>query len=38
VRRDAWDDGLDPILEVEVRRWIKHAWPFARVRWPGREG
>ena len=38
VRRDAWDEGLDPILEAEVRAWIARAWPFTSVRWPGRGG
>jgi len=38
VRRDAWDEGLDRVLETEVRAWIAAAWPFTRVRWPGREG
>lgn len=36
VRRDAWEDGLDPVLEAEVRAWVERDWPFARVRWPGR--
>jgi hypothetical protein len=37
VRRDAWEDGLDPVLEAEVRAWIERDWPFTNVRWPGRE-
>lgn len=36
VRRDAWHDGLDPILERAVREWIAREWPFERVRWPDR--
>lgn len=34
VRRDAFD--IDPVLEAAVRKWIERAWPFERVRWPGR--
>ena len=34
VRRDVFD--LDPVLEAEVRAWLERAWPFERVRWPGR--
>ncbi len=34
VRRDVFD--LDPVLEAAVRDWIAGAWPFERVRWPGR--
>lgn len=37
VRRDAWDAGLDPVLERAVREWIARDWPFDRVRWPDRE-
>jgi hypothetical protein len=37
VRRAAWHEGLDPVLEAELRAWIAAAWPFSRVRWPGRE-
>jgi RimJ/RimL family protein N-acetyltransferase len=35
VRRDA--AALDSVLEDAVREWIELAWPFTRVRWPGRE-
>jgi hypothetical protein len=31
VRRSAWDDGLDPVLEQTVRDWIAGSWPFERV-------
>jgi predicted pyridoxine 5'-phosphate oxidase superfamily flavin-nucleotide-binding protein len=37
VRRDAWDSGLDPVLERAVRDWIDGNWPFGNVRWPERE-
>jgi hypothetical protein len=33
VRRDAWEDGLDPILEAEVRAWLDRDWPFETVDW-----
>jgi hypothetical protein len=38
VRRDAWEDGLDPVLEAAVRAWVERDWPFTSVRWRGREG
>jgi hypothetical protein len=37
VRRSAWDDGLDPVLERAVREWIDRHWPFAEVDWADRE-
>lgn len=36
VRRDAWEDGLDPVLEAAVRAWVERDWPFTNVSWPGR--
>lgn len=33
VRREAWEEGLDPVLEDAVRRWVAEQWPFARVDW-----
>jgi hypothetical protein len=36
VRRSAWEDGLDPLLEQAVRAWIAEAWPFETVSFPGR--
>jgi len=36
VRRDAWEEGLDPLLEQAVRDWLAREWPFASVHWPGR--
>lgn len=37
VRQDAWEAGLDPLLERAVRDWIETQWPFKRVRWPERD-
>jgi hypothetical protein len=37
VRRSAWDEGLDPLLEAAVRGWIERDWPFASVDWADRE-
>ena len=37
VRREAWDDGLDPVLEATVRGWLAERWPFDRVLWHDRE-
>jgi RimJ/RimL family protein N-acetyltransferase len=37
VRQSEYDNGLDPILFQEVRRWISSSWPFATVAYPGRE-
>jgi hypothetical protein len=31
VRKSAWDDGLDPVLEAAVREWIATRWAFERV-------
>jgi len=36
VRRDAWEDGLDPILEAEVRAWLERDWPFETIDWGSR--
>ena len=36
VRRSAWEDGLDPVLEHVVREWIARDWPFAAVDWADR--
>lgn len=33
VRREAWEEGLDPILEAEVRAWLARDWPFETVDW-----
>jgi hypothetical protein len=37
VRREAWDDGLDAVLEGAVRSWIAERWPFRSAAWPKRE-
>lgn len=37
VRKSAWDDGLDPILEAAVREWIATRWPFERVTFEERD-
>jgi hypothetical protein len=36
VRREAWDVGLDPILEQAVRDWLGERWPFESSIWPER--
>jgi hypothetical protein len=36
VRREAWEEGLDPVLEAAVRTWVAERWPFETVVWPGR--
>ena len=36
VRRDAWDEGLDPELERAVREWLAERWPFRSAVWPDR--
>ena len=33
VRREAWDDGLDPVLEQTVRGWLAERWPFRTAVW-----
>ena len=37
VRRSAWEEGLDPVLEQAVRAWIAKDWPFQTVSYPDRE-
>jgi RimJ/RimL family protein N-acetyltransferase len=37
VRKTAREEGLDPILEETVRRWIAEEWPFEWVVYPGRD-
>jgi hypothetical protein len=36
VRRSAWEEGLDPLLEAAVREWIEQDWPFETVDWAAR--
>lgn len=33
VRRDAWENGLDPVVERTLRDWIEREWPFQSVDW-----
>ena len=33
VRRDAYEDGLDPVVEAVLREWLERDWPFERVDW-----
>ena len=33
VRRDAYEDGLDPVVEAVLREWLEREWPFQRVDW-----
>ena len=33
VRRDAYEDGLDPVVEAALREWLERDWPFQRVDW-----
>jgi len=36
VRREAWDEGLEPVLEQTVRAWLDEKWPFRSADWPER--
>jgi hypothetical protein len=36
LRRGAWEDGLDPLLEAAVRDWLEREWPFQTVDWTDR--
>ena len=36
VRRSAFEQGLDPVLEEAVREWVDSEWPFQWVVYPGR--
>jgi hypothetical protein len=37
VRRSAFAEGLDPVLEQAVREWVASAWPFERVTFAERD-
>ena len=37
VRKSAWDNGLDPLLEAAVRDWVATRWPFDRVSFEERD-
>jgi hypothetical protein len=36
VRRSAWEEGLDPLLEATVRDWLEREWPFQEIDWGDR--
>ncbi len=36
VRRSAWENGLDPVLEAVLREWVAREWPFTSVDWADR--
>ncbi|PZR90996.1 MAG: hypothetical protein DLM67_16955 [Candidatus Nephthysia bennettiae] len=38
VRRSAWENGLDPLVEAALRAWLTREWPFRRVDWGDRAG
>jgi hypothetical protein len=38
VRRDVYEDGLDPVVEAVLREWLERDWPFQRVDWGKRAG
>ena len=31
VRRSAYQDGIDALLETAVREWVARRWPFEHV-------
>ena len=33
VRRAAWEEGLDPVVESALRDWLAREWPFHEVDW-----
>lgn len=33
VRREAWEEGLDPLVEAALRDWLARDWPFQEVDW-----
>jgi len=33
VRRAAYEDGLDPVVEAALREWLDRDWPFEHVDW-----
>jgi hypothetical protein len=37
VRRSAYEDGLDPVLEDAVRQWVSERWPFERLTFAERD-
>jgi hypothetical protein len=37
VRRSAYEEGLDPVLERTVRDWVAAEWPFTSVTFEERD-
>jgi len=37
VRSEAWEEGLDPLVEAALRDWLEREWPFENVDW-GKRG
>jgi hypothetical protein len=37
VRREAWSEGLDPLLEQTVKEWLSERWPFRSTVWYERD-
>jgi hypothetical protein len=37
LRRDAYEDGLDPVVEAALREWLAREWPFERLDWAERD-
>jgi hypothetical protein len=37
LRRDAYEDGLDPVVEEALREWLAREWPFERLDWAERD-
>jgi RimJ/RimL family protein N-acetyltransferase len=37
VSKNAFERGLDPVLDTAVRQWLADEWPFERMVYPGRE-
>jgi len=37
IRDSAFGDGLEPLLYDIIKEWLKNAWPFQSVAYPGRE-
>jgi RimJ/RimL family protein N-acetyltransferase len=33
VRRAAWEEGFDPLVEAALRDWLAREWPFQEVDW-----
>jgi hypothetical protein len=36
VRRSAWEQGLDPLVESALRDWLSREWPFQDIDWGDR--